>query len=57
MQNGIYENNFLLAKEKVAFENFKGGILFKTGKQSLNFNGAHLSKARPQSEIRSRTHD
>jgi hypothetical protein len=34
--------------EKVPFENFgfKGGILFKiSGKQSLNFNGAHLSKA------------
>jgi hypothetical protein len=30
------------------FENFgfKGGILFKiSGKQSLNFNGSHLSKA------------
>jgi hypothetical protein len=47
-KNGIYENTSFGKSEKVSFENFgfKGGILFKiSGKQSLNFNGAHLTKA------------
>lgn len=47
-KNGIYETISFGKSEKVPFENFgfKGGILFKiSGKQSLNFNGAHLSKA------------
>jgi hypothetical protein len=43
-----FMKRFPSVKEKVPFENFgfKGGILFKiSGKQSLNFNGSHLSKA------------
>ena len=47
-KNGIYETISFGKSEKVPFENFgfKGGMLFKiSGKQSLNFNGAHLSKA------------
>jgi hypothetical protein len=47
-KNGIYETISFGKSEKVPFENFgfKGGVLFKiSGKQSLNFNGAHLSKA------------
>ncbi|WP_316945178.1 hypothetical protein [Flavobacterium sp. ACAM 123] len=47
-KNGIYETISFGKREKVPFENFgfKGGVLFKiSGKQSLNFNGAHLSKA------------
>lgn len=47
-KNGIYETISFGKSQKVSFENFgfKGGILFKiSGKQSLNFNGAHLSKA------------
>jgi hypothetical protein len=43
-----FMKRFPLAKARKPFENFgfKGGILFKiSGKQSLNFNGAHLSKA------------
>jgi hypothetical protein len=50
-----FMKRFPLAKRESAFENFgfKGGILFKiSGKQSLNFNGAHLSKA-PTIRIRS----
>jgi hypothetical protein len=41
-----FMKRFPSVKEKVPFENFgfKGGILFKiSGKQSLNFNGSHLS--------------
>ncbi|MEZ7505623.1 carboxypeptidase-like regulatory domain-containing protein [Flavobacterium sp. Arc2] len=47
-KNGIYETISFGKSEKVPFENFgfKGGVLFKvSGKQSLSFNGAHLSKA------------
>lgn len=47
-KNGIYENSSFGRSEKVPFENFgfKGGALYKiSGKQSLSFNGAHLSKA------------
>ena len=47
-KNGIYETISFGKSEKVSFENFgfKGGAVFKiSGKQSLNFNGAHLSKA------------
>jgi hypothetical protein len=45
IKNGIYETISFGKSEKV-FENFGFGILFKiSGKQSLNFNGAHLSKA------------
>ncbi|MEZ7498336.1 TonB-dependent receptor [Flavobacterium sp. Arc3] len=47
-KNGIYETISFGKSEKVLFENFgfKGGVLFKvSGKQSLSFNGAHLSKA------------
>jgi hypothetical protein len=43
-----FMKRFPSVKAKVPFENFgfKGGILFKiSGKQSLNFNGSHLSKA------------
>jgi hypothetical protein len=46
-KNGIYET-ISFGKRESTFENFgfKGGILFKiSGKQSLNFNGSHLSKA------------
>jgi hypothetical protein len=47
-RNGIYEMISFGKSQKVQFENFgfKGGIIFKiSGKQSLNFNGAHLTKA------------
>lgn len=47
-RNGIYETTSFGKSEKVQFENFgfKGGITFKiSGKQSLNFNAAHLTKA------------
>jgi hypothetical protein len=45
-----FTKRFPSVKAKSTFENFgfKGGILFKiSGKQSLNFNGSHLSKALP----------
>ncbi|MES2239544.1 MAG: TonB-dependent receptor [Bacteroidota bacterium] len=47
-RNGIYETISFGESSKLDFENFgfKGGILFKiSGKQSLNFNAAHLTKA------------
>lgn len=47
-QNGIYPKNSLGKSEKVNFENFgfKGGFTYKiSGKQSLFFNGAHLTRA------------
>jgi hypothetical protein len=47
-QNGIYATNSLGKSEKVNFENFgfKGGFTYKiSGKQSLFFNGSHLTRA------------
>ncbi|NGY36633.1 TonB-dependent receptor [Flavobacterium sp. XN-5] len=47
-KNGIYETISFGKSQKVGFENFgfKGGVLYKiSGKQSVNFNGAHLTKA------------
>ena len=47
-KNGIYETISFGKSKKLDFENFgfKGGMLFKiSGKQSLNFNAAHLTKA------------
>ena len=47
-KNGIYETISFGESQKLNFENFgfKGGILFKiSGKQSFNFNAAHLTKA------------
>jgi hypothetical protein len=47
-QNGIYATNSLGKSEKVNFENFgfKGGLTYKiSGKQSLFFNGSHLTRA------------
>ncbi|PBJ11457.1 carboxypeptidase-like regulatory domain-containing protein [Flavobacterium sp. ACN6] len=47
-QNGIYATTSLGKSEKVSFENFgfKGGFTYKiSGKQSLFFNGAHLTRA------------
>lgn len=47
-QNGIYPITSLGKSQKVNFENFgfKGGFTYKiSGKQSLFFNGAHLTRA------------
>lgn len=47
-QNGIYPTNSLGKSEKINFENFgfKGGFTYKiSGKQSLFFNGSHLTRA------------
>jgi hypothetical protein len=47
-QNGIYATSSLGKSNKVNFENFgfKGGFTYKiSGKQSLFFNGAHLTRA------------
>lgn len=47
-KNGIYEMISFGESQKLNFENFgfKGGMLFKiSGKQSLSFNAAHLTKA------------
>jgi len=47
-KNGIYPTISFGESPKLNFENFgfKGGMLFKiSGKQSLNFNAAHLTKA------------
>lgn len=47
-QNGIYPTTSLGKSQKVNFENFgfKGGFTYKiSGKQSLFFNGAHLTRA------------
>lgn len=47
-KNGIYETISFGKSQKLNFENFgfKGGMTFKiSGKQSLNFNAAHLTKA------------
>ena len=47
-KNGIYETISFGKSQKLNFENFgfKGGILFKiSGRQSLNFNAAHLTRA------------
>jgi hypothetical protein len=47
-KNGIYETISFGKSEKVQFENFgfKGGFIYKlSGKQSLTFNAAHLTKA------------
>jgi len=47
-QNGIYATTSLGKSEKVNFENFgfKGGFTYKiSGKQSLFFNAAHLTRA------------
>jgi hypothetical protein len=52
-----FMKRFPSVKAKVPFENFGFKILFKiSGKQSLNFNGSHLSKA-PTIGIPSRMHD
>ncbi|WP_298148946.1 carboxypeptidase-like regulatory domain-containing protein [Flavobacterium sp.] len=47
-RNGIYPNNSFGKSENVDFENFafKGGFTWKlTGRNFINFNGAHLTKA------------
>lgn len=47
-KNGIYETISFGKSDKVQFENFgfKGGLTYKlSGKQSLTFNAAHLTKA------------
>ena len=47
-QNGIYATTSLGKSEKVHFENFgfKGGFAYKiSGRQSLFFNGSHLTRA------------
>jgi hypothetical protein len=45
-KNGIYETIFGKARENPLRILVLKGILFKiSGKQSLNFNGSHLSKA------------
>lgn len=47
-QNGIYPTTSLGKSQKVHFENFgfKGGFTYKiSGKQSLFFNGTHLTRA------------
>ncbi|WP_029271500.1 carboxypeptidase-like regulatory domain-containing protein [Flavobacterium sp. KJJ] len=47
-QNGIYSSNSLGKSDMVNFENFgfKGGFTYKiSGKQSLFFNGSHLTRA------------
>lgn len=47
-QNGLYPTNSLGKSQKVDFENFgfKGGFMYKiSGKQSLFFNAAHLTRA------------
>ncbi|MDR7369647.1 TonB-dependent receptor [Flavobacterium aquidurense] len=47
-QNGLYANTSLGKSEKLNFENFgfKGGFAYKiSGRQSLFFNGSHLTRA------------
>ncbi|NRT14395.1 hypothetical protein HNP99_000735 [Flavobacterium sp. 28A] len=47
-KNGIYESISFGKSQKINFENFgfKGGLTYKfSGKQLLNFNAAHLTKA------------
>ncbi|NRS87828.1 hypothetical protein HNQ02_000738 [Flavobacterium sp. 7E] len=47
-KNGIYESISFGKSQKINFENFgfKGGMTYKiSGKQLLNFNAAHLTKA------------